>query len=49
MPTVAYPKQYVEALYQEVADAKEKLDSGEVPVFDNIDMLVAYLEQNGSL
>ena len=44
MPVAVYPKQYITQLRQEIEDAKEKITSGEQPIFDNMDALLAKLE-----
>ena len=37
MPVVVYPKKYLDELKGEIDSAKEKIASGELPVFDNVD------------
>jgi len=44
MPVTVYPKKYLEMLREEVEETKEKISSGEQPVFDNLDALFAKLE-----
>lgn len=44
MPVVVYPKKYVDDLRREIADTKEKLAAGKLPVFDSVDALLADLE-----
>ena len=46
MPVVVYPKKYLDELRNEINDAKEKIASGEQPVFDSVDALFAKLETN---
>lgn len=46
IPVVVYPKNYVDSLRKEVSDVKKKMKSGEVPVFDNLDLLFEKLEEN---
>jgi AbrB family looped-hinge helix DNA binding protein len=46
MPVTVYPKKYLDELKEEIKSAKEKIKSGEQPVFDNIDVLFAELEGN---
>ena len=44
MPVTVYPKKYLEQLREEVEETKVKISSGEQPVFDNLDALIAKLE-----
>lgn len=44
MPVVVYPKKYLDALREEIDEAKAKIASGEQPVFDSVDELFAKLE-----
>ena len=44
VPVVVYPKKYLDELKEEIQDVKEKLASGEQPVFDNVEALFEYLE-----
>jgi len=46
MPVTVYPKKYLDELRSEIETAKEKIASGEKPVFNNIDALFAELEGN---
>ncbi|MDO4552493.1 MAG: AbrB/MazE/SpoVT family DNA-binding domain-containing protein [Bacillota bacterium] len=46
MPVAVYPKKYLDQLREEIAEAKEKIASGEQPVFDNVDKLFEKLEAN---
>ena len=43
-PGLVYPKKYLRELQNEINDAKEKIASGEQPVFDDVDALFAKLE-----
>ena len=45
MPVAVYPKKYLDDLKDEINDVKEKLKSGEQPVFDNLDTLFDKLEE----
>ncbi len=45
MPVAVYPKKYLDDLKDEINDVKEKLKSGEQPVFDNLDALFDKLEE----
>lgn len=40
MPVVVYPKKYLDALREEIDEAKAKIASGEQPVFDSVDELL---------
>ena len=44
IPVAVYPEGYVEALNKEVSDIKEKIESGEQPVFDSVDEMAEELE-----
>ena len=44
MPVVVYPKKYLDELRREIDDVKERLASGEQPVFDHVDALFDALE-----
>ena len=44
MPVVVYPKKYLSELKEEIGDVKEKIASGEQPVFDSVDALFDILE-----
>ena len=46
MPVIVYPKKYLDELRDEIEAAKAKIASGEQPVFDNVDALIAKLEEN---
>jgi looped-hinge helix DNA binding domain, AbrB family len=46
MPVVVYPKKYIDELRDEIDEAKAKIASGEQPVFDSVDALLAKLEEN---
>jgi len=46
MPVVVYPKKYLDELRGEIEAAKEKIGSGEQPVFDTVDAMFAKLEEN---
>jgi len=46
MPVVVYPKKYLDELREEIKAAKEKIASGEQPVFDTVDALFAKLEED---
>jgi AbrB family looped-hinge helix DNA binding protein len=45
MPVAVYPKKYLEELCAEVEATKIKISSGEQPVFDNVNALIACLEE----
>ena len=45
VPVVVYPKKYVEELQSEIIEAKAKIASGELPVFDSVDKLFESLEE----
>ncbi|MCM1143880.1 MAG: AbrB/MazE/SpoVT family DNA-binding domain-containing protein [Blautia sp.] len=44
MPVAVYPKQYLDELKKEIENVKEKIISGEQPMFDNVDALFDKLE-----
>ncbi|MCM1135432.1 MAG: AbrB/MazE/SpoVT family DNA-binding domain-containing protein [Clostridium sp.] len=44
MPVTVYPKKYLDELREEIANVKEKIASGEQPVFDSVDALFEKLE-----
>lgn len=44
MPVSVYPKKYLNELRAEISDIKAKIDSGEQPVFDNVDAMFNRLE-----
>lgn len=44
-PVVVYHQEYLDELHDEVREAKEKIASGEQPVFDSVDALLAKLEE----
>lgn len=44
MPVVVYPKKYLKELREEIDDVKNKLDSGEQPIFNSVDALFDKLE-----
>ncbi len=44
MSVAVYPKKYLDELREEINDVKEKLASGEQPVFDSVDALFDKLE-----
>ena len=44
LPVVVYPKKYLDELRNELGEIKEKIASGEQPVFDSVDALFAKLE-----
>lgn len=46
MPVVVYPKKYLDALREEIDDAKAKIATGEQPVFDSMDALLKKLDSN---
>ena len=46
MPVVVYPKKYLDELRDEINDTKEKIASGEQPVFDSVDALFKKLEED---
>lgn len=46
MPVVVYPKKYLLELQEEIKQVKDKIASGEQPVFDNINELFEKLENN---
>jgi len=46
MPVVVYPKKYLDELKEEIEETKAKIASGEQPVFDTVDALLARLEES---
>ncbi len=44
MPVAVYPKKYIKALRAEINDVKNKIASGEQPMFDSVDALFEQLE-----
>ena len=44
MPVVVYPKKYLSELKIDIDDVKNKIASGEQPVFDSVDALFEKLE-----
>lgn len=47
MPPVAvYPQEYLDELYREIDEIKSEIASGEQPVFDSVDALFAWLEED---
>lgn len=44
MPVAVYPKQYLAELREEIEETKNKIASGEQPVFDDIDALFEKLD-----
>lgn len=46
LPVAVYPKKYLTELREEIDDAKAKIASGELPVFDSVDALFAKLEDD---
>lgn len=44
LPVVVYPKKYLDELRGELNEVKEKIASGEQPVFDSVDALFEKLE-----
>jgi len=44
MPVVVYPKGYVDKLLRDVEQIKQKIATGEQPVFDSVDKLMSSLE-----
>ena len=44
MPVAVYPKRYLAELREEIEETKNKIASGEQPVFDDIDALFDKLE-----
>ena len=45
LPVVTYPKKYLDELRSEIDLAKQRVASGEQPVFDNLDALFSKLEE----
>ena len=46
MPVAVYPKHYISALREEIEETKSRINSGEQPVFDDIDALFEMLDGN---
>ena len=46
LPVVVYPQKYLDELQRELNAVKEKIASGEQPVFDNVDALFEKLESD---
>ena len=46
LPVVVYPKKYLDELRDEIKEVKAQIASGELPVFDSVDALFAYLEED---
>jgi len=46
MPVAIYPKKYLDELRDEIEITKSKIASGEQPIFDTVDDLLAKLEEN---
>jgi len=46
LPLAVYPVSYIEELKYELSDIKAKIESGEHPVFDNVDALFEALEKD---
>jgi AbrB family looped-hinge helix DNA binding protein len=46
MPVAVYPKKYLEELRSEIEATKARIASGEQPVFDTVDALLAKLEED---
>jgi len=44
IPVVIYPKKYVNELKEELSEIKNKIKSGEQPVFDTVDELFDHLD-----
>lgn len=44
MPVAVYPKKYLDELREEIENVKEKITSGEQPVFDSVDALFDRLD-----
>ncbi|MDK2800383.1 MAG: hypothetical protein PWQ70_2002 [Clostridiales bacterium] len=44
MPVVVYPKKYLDKLKEEITDIKNRIESGNQPVFDNVDDLFKQLD-----
>jgi AbrB family looped-hinge helix DNA binding protein len=45
MPVVVYPKKYIEELKKEVSDVKNKIETGNQPIFDNVEDLFKQLDK----
>ena len=46
MPVVVYPKGYVDKILEDVEKIKQDVRAGLQPVFDNVDDLIASLEDS---
>ena len=46
IPVIVYPKKYLDELRGEIETVKEKIASGEKPVFNDIDAMLSELEVN---
>ena len=46
LPVAVYPKKYLNELRSELGEVKEKIASGEQPVFDSVDALFERLEMD---
>ncbi len=44
MPVVVYPKKYLDELKEEITEIKNKIESGDQPVFDNVEDLFKQLD-----
>ncbi len=49
MPVVVYPKSYVDELKAEIKNVKDKLNSGDQQIFDNVEDLFMALEEDWCL
>ncbi len=45
VPVMVYPKKYLNELKDEISEVKEKVKSGQQPVFHNLDALFDRLEE----
>ena len=45
VPITVYPKKYLDELKDEISEVKEKMKSGQQPVFHNLDALFERLEE----
>ena len=45
MPVVVYPQKYLDEIQEEIEIINAKIASGEQPIFDNIDDMIAKLEE----
>lgn len=43
IPTVEYPKEYLEELYREIDEVKAKIASGEQPIYNSVEEMFAAL------